>query len=196
MRELLEKGQRVIMVPADFKFANKGVITDVNPQGFSLELDYKPEGILKSNYCEFYLDTKNGTLYFDSYAKSIDGNTLLIANPAKHKFLQRRRFTRIKFIHDVELFTDSVNHKITTLDISAGGMKFKTTENVNIEDEYKVTLPLTEDMKVTCKYIPIRIEKGDDGIYTHSGRFAFFDNKDKMTLIQYCAKRSIEIKNK
>ena len=56
------------MVPADFKFANKGVITDVNPQGFSLELEYKPDGILKSNYCEFYLDTKNGTLYFDSYA--------------------------------------------------------------------------------------------------------------------------------
>ena len=80
MRELLEKGQRVIMVPADFKFANKGVITDVNPQGFSLELEYKPDGILKSNYCEFYLDTKNGTLYFDSYAKSIEGNTLLIAN--------------------------------------------------------------------------------------------------------------------
>ena len=184
MRELLEKGQRVIMVPADFKFANKGVITDVNPQGFSLELEYKPDGILKSNYCEFYLDTKNGTLYFDSYAKSIEGNTLLIANPAKHKFLQRRRFTRIKFVHDVELY------------ISAGGMKFKTSENVNIEDEYKVTLPLTEEMKVTCKYIPIRIEKGDDGIYTHSGRFAFFDNKDKMTLIQYCAKRSIEIKNK
>ena len=55
MRELLEKGQRVIMVPADFKFANKGVITDVNPQGFSLELEYKPDGILKSNYCEFHL---------------------------------------------------------------------------------------------------------------------------------------------
>ena len=75
-------------------------------------------------------------------------------------------------------------------------MKFKTSENVNIEDEYKVTLPWTEEMKGTCKYIPIRIEKGDDGRYTHSGRFAFLDNKDKMTLIQYCAKRSIEIKNK
>ena len=196
MRELLEKDQKVIMVPADFKYANKGTITDVTPQGFTLELDYEPDGVLKSNYCEFYLETQNGTLYFDSYPKSIEGKTLLVANPAKHKFLQRRRYTRIKFIYDIELKGENISHKITTLDISAGGMKFKTNENVNIEGVYDVTLPLTEEMKITCKYIPIRIEKGNDGIYTHSGRFDFYANRDKMSLIQYCAKRSIEIKNK
>lgn len=196
MRELLEKEQKVIMVPADFKYANKGTITEVTPQGFTLELEYEPDGVLKSNYCEFYLETANGTLYFDSYPKTIEGKTLLIANPAKHKFLQRRRYTRIKFIHDIELTKENTSHKITTLDISAGGMKFKTKENVNIEDSYDAALPLTEEMKVTCKYVPIRIEKGIDGLYTHSGRFEFYANRDKMTLIQYCAKRSIEIKNK
>ena len=46
MRELVEKGQRVIIIPADFKFANKGTITDVAPEGFTLELEYKPEYIL------------------------------------------------------------------------------------------------------------------------------------------------------
>ena len=51
-------------------------------------------------------------------------------------------------------------------------------------------------MSVTCTYLPIRIEKGEDGAYTHSGRFLFNENKDRMTLIQYCTKRSIEINNK
>ncbi len=196
MRELVEKGQRVIIIPADFKFANKGTITDVAPEGFTLELEYKPEHILRSNYCEFYLESKYGTLYFDSYPKSIEGNTLFIASPAKHKFLQRRQYTRVKYVHDLELFAGDDKFPVTTLDISAGGMKFKTKSNVNIEGEYCITLPLSEAQSVTCKYSPIRIEKGTNGEYTHSGRFLFNENRDKMTLIQYCTKRSIEIKNK
>ena len=40
MRELISKEQRIIMVPHDFKFANKGTIIDVQPDYFMLELDY------------------------------------------------------------------------------------------------------------------------------------------------------------
>lgn len=195
MRELVEKDQRITMVPFDFKNANKGVITEVTPEGFTLELDYEPEGILKSNYCEFYTTTKNGILYFDSYAKDINEKTLKIANPAKHKFLQRRKFTRIKFMHDLDMTSGDVSHKITTLDISAGGMRFKTKENFDIQLEYKVVLPLSDEQNVECTFSPIRIEKSNDG-YVLSGEFKYSDNMKKMTLIQYCSKRSIEIANK
>lgn len=197
MRELIEKEQRVTIIPADFKFANKGTVTDVNEDGFTLKLDYPADGVLKNTYCEFYTDSKHGTLYFESYAKQIsDNNTLEIANPAKHKFLQRRRFTRIKFIYDLTLSQAEKYHSITTLDISAGGMKFKTTENIDIEGLYDITLPLTDAMSIVCKYSPIRVERSDDGYYYHSGRFVFNNNHDRMTLIQYCTKRSIEINNK
>ena len=130
MRELISKEQRIIMVPHDFKFANKGTIIDVQPDYFMLELDYEPDGILRSNYCEFYTQTPHGTLYFDSYATEINGKTLKIASPAKHKYLQRRQYTRIKYIHDLDMFSDNETKKITTLDISAGGMKFKTNDNI------------------------------------------------------------------
>lgn len=196
MRVLVEKDQRVIMIPADFKCANKGVITEVKPEGFTLKLDYEPDGVLKNTYCEFYVETKNGTLFFESFPKTIEGNIVVIASPAKHKFLQRRQFTRVKYMQDLDLSRDNETHKITTLDISAGGMKFKTAENINIEGLYKITLPLSENINVTCNYSPIRIEKGNDGTYTHSGRFVYDDNRNKMELIQYCTKRSIEIKNK
>ena len=88
-----------------------------------------------------------------------------------------------------------ISHKITTLDISAGGMKFKTKENFNIELDYNVTLPLSDEQSVECVFSPIRIEKNNDG-YTLSGEFKYSDNMKKMTLIQYCSKRSIEIENK
>lgn len=196
MRELISKDQRIIMVPHDFKFANKGIVTEVAPDYFIVELDYVPDGVLKNNYCEFYTQTKYGTLYFDSYAKEINGKSLKIASPAKHKFLQRRQYTRIKYILDLDLFDGDSALKITTLDISAGGMKLKTQEHISIDKDYKITLPLSEEQNIECKFSPIRIEKNNDGGYTVSGKFEYTTSRDKMTLIQYCAKRNIEIKNK
>jgi len=196
MRELIEKDRKIIIVPADITCANKGTIKEVDPKYFTVELDYEPKGIMRRNYCEFYTKTTHGTLYFDTYAEKIEGNTITVATPAKHRFLQRRQYTRIKFVHNLDLRFDGGSHKISTLDISAGGMKFRTDENVDIEKIYRVTLPLSEKQNIECIFSPIRIEKNENGGYTLSGRFEYNDNKDKMTLIQYCAKRSIEIRNK
>lgn len=196
MRELIEKDRKITVVPSDFKCANKGTIVDVEPRYFTIELEYEPDGIMRHNYCEFYTQTNHGTLYFDSYPETIEGKRVKIANPAKHRFLQRRQYTRIKFVHDLDLTADNIVHKITTLDISAGGMKIKTNENINIEDNYKIVLPLSEEQFVECVFSPIRIEKNENGGYTISGRFEYHNNKDKMTLTQYCTKRSIEIQNK
>lgn len=196
MRELIEKDKQITIVPADFKCANKGRILEVEPKFFTVELEHNPDGIMRHNYCEFYTQTSHGTLYFDSYPETIDGKIIKIANPAKHRFLQRRQYTRIKFVHELDLFYESGVHKIKTLDISAGGMKFKTDENVNIENKFTVTLPLSEKQSVECIFSPIRIEKAENGGYILSGRFEYHNGKDKMTLTQYCAKRSIEIRNK
>ena len=196
MRELIEKDKKITVVPADLKCANKGVIVDVEPRYFTIELEYEPTGIMRHNFCEFYTTTSHGMLYFDSFAETIEGKRIKIATPAKHRFLQRRQYTRIKFVHDLDLRYDGGSHKITTLDISAGGMKFNTKENVDIEKVYKITLPLSEKQEIECMFSPIRIEKRENGGYTLSGRFEYHNSKDKMVLTQYCAKRSIEIRNK
>lgn len=196
MRELVVEDQEILLIPQNFKFANKGVVTAVRAGDFTLELNNDPDGILENTYCEFYTQTNHGKLYFDSYAKEINGRTLVIASPAKHKFLQRRQYTRIKFMNDLELELDNKTYKISTLDISAGGMKLKTDENINIEGSYKVSIPLSENVNINCKFQPIRVEKRNEGGYTISGQFVYESNHDKMILTQFCAKRSVEIKNK
>ncbi len=194
MRELLEKGKRITVVPTDFRNANKGTITEVLQEGFIVELDYEPQGMLKRNYCEFFTQNQYGTLYFTSFPHEINGKTLRIANPAKHKYLQRRQYTRVKYNYDLELRNGDEIHRISTFDVSAGGMKFKCAEAINIDAEYRVTLPLSSVQSVECIFHPIRIEKGNE--YTLSGRFSYLSERDKMVLTQYCAKRSIEIRNK
>ena len=196
MRELVVENQEILMIPQNFKFANKGKVTEVRAGDFTLELDYMPDGILENTYCEFYTQTSHGKLYFDSYAKKIDGKTLIIASPAKHKFLQRRQYTRIKYINELTLNLDGSGCKISSLDISAGGMKFTTIDNINIDGLYDVSLPLSDTISLDCKFQPIRIERRNEGGYTVSGQFIYNSNHDKMVLVQYCAKRNVEIKNK
>ena len=196
MRELVVENQEILMIPQNFKFANRGKVTAVRAGDFTLELDYEPDGILENTYCEFYTQTSHGKLYFDSYAKEINGKTLIIASPAKHKFLQRRQYTRIKYMNELELILNNTAYKISTLDVSAGGMKLKTEENINIEGTYDVSLPLSENVSLNCKFQPIGIEKRNEGGYTISGQFVYNSNHDKMILTQFCAKRSVEIKNK
>jgi len=196
MNELVKRDQIISIVPQDFRNANKGKITEVNEDGFSIEVKHSPKGILLNNLIEFYSQTQNGVLYFESDVIKIEDNILTVANPIKHRFLQRRQFTRIKFIQKIELKSEDSLYPITTIDLSAGGMKIKSAENLNIELEYDVCIPLSNDQQINCKFQPIRIEKGDDGFYTLSGRFQNLSNIDKMTLVQFCMKKNIENVNK
>ena len=196
MRELIKKDQLVTIIPQDFKKTNKGRVLEVSMDGFRMELKYKPEGLIVNHICDFYSFTENGYLYFESYIQALENNVITIANPVKHRFLQRRKFTRIKFLEDLELINDGVVHKVRTLDLSAGGMKIRTQDNIDIEKTYYITLQLSKEQSIECMYSSIRVEKNDDKTYTHSGRFEFKSNRDKMVLIQYCTKRAIEIRNK
>ena len=196
MRELIKDNQLVTIIPQDFKNTNKGKVLEVSSDGFRMELKYKPEGLMVNHICDFYSFTDNGYLYFESYIQSLENNVISIANPIKHRFLQRRKFTRIKFIEDLELICDEKSHKIRTLDLSAGGMKVTTEENLDIEKDYNVTIKLSDEQEIKCKYQIIRMERGDNGIYTLSGRFTALGNIDKMTLVQYCMKKDMENLNK
>lgn len=196
MRELIKDSQIVTIVPQDFKKTNKGRVLEVSPDGFRMELKYNPEGLFVNHICDFYSFTDNGYLYFESYIQALENNVVTIASPVKHRFLQRRKFTRIKFIEDMTLTNGGIVHNIRTLDLSAGGMKVRTTENIDIEKDYNVSIKLSEEQVINCKYQLIRVEKGDGGLYTISGRFTSLSNIDKMTLVQFCMKKDMENLNK
>ena len=192
MRELIKNEQLVTIVPQDFKKTNKGKVLDVSSNCFRMELKYKPEGLIVNHICDFYSFTDNGYLYFESYIQALENNVITIANPVKHRFLQRRKFTRIKFIEDMELINGDDVHKIRTLDLSAGGMKVQTKDNIDIEKDYNVTIKLSDEQEIRCKYQLIRVEKNDNGYYIISGRFIGLSNIDKMTLVQFCMKKDME----
>lgn len=196
MNELLEKNQVISIIPQNFKNSNKGKIVELQERKFLVEVEHAPEGILINNLIEFYSPTKNGMLYFTSDVTEIDGNTLTVKNPIKHRFLQRRAFTRVRLMKEMALSTNGNTYKIKSLDISSGGMKLETKEKLDINTEYDLALPLMKGQSINCKLEFIRIEKNDDDSYTLSGRFKNLSDIDRMTLVQYCMRRNIENLNK
>lgn len=196
MNELVKENQSVTIVPNDFNFTNKGSVTEVSPKGFRMKMKYPTTGIKLRTYCDFYSQTPNGTLYFSSYPSEVKEDELFIANPIKHRFLQRRQFTRIQFLTDTKMSDKLGNeYDISTIDLSAGGLKFKTNTSVDLNQEYKIEIKLGEDQVLYCWLQPIRMERHDDGKFVLSGRFVNQVNVDKMSLIQYCMNKNMEAKN-
>ena len=181
MNELVKKDQSVTIVPKDFNFTNKGAVTEVSDKGFRMKMKYPTTGIKERYICEFYSQTPNGILFF---------------NPMKHRFLQRRQFTLVKFITET-IMTDKIGneYEISTVDLSAGGLKFQTKTSIDLDMEYKIQINLNEEQTVYCWLQPIRMEKQDTGKFLLSGRFINQVNVDKMTLIQYCMNKNMEAKN-
>lgn len=196
MNELLEKEQVLNVVPQNFKVSNKGKIVDIQEKSFSLELFHEPEGIVPRKLMEFYSQTKNGMLYFVSSAFEINENVIKILTPRKHRFLQRRAFTRIKFAQDMDFELNGKSYKATSINVSAGGMKLKTNENPDINSVYDLKMKLLGENLIKCTFEPIKIEKNEGGYYTLSGRFKNLENTDRMKLIQFCIRKNIENLNR
>lgn len=192
MNELLDKNQIISIVPKDYRNANKGKVIEFQDRAYRIELFHEPDGILQNSIAEFYSLTSNGTLYFSTSISEIQDNILTINAPIKHRFLQRRAFTRIKFQQVLNIKSQNDNFTIDSLDLSAGGLKFTSKNYININSDYDLCINLINGKKMNCTLEPIRIEKADNGLYTLSGRFKNLSNLDKMNLIQFCMRRNIE----
>lgn len=196
MNELLEKNQTMSIVPQNFKNSNKGKVVEIKDDSFLCEIFHDPEGIAPKKIMEFYSQTKNGMLYFTSHVTEIKENILTVAIPIKHRFLQRRAYTRIKFMQNLTLEASNEQHKVESMDLSAGGMKLKVNAKLNIDAEYDLKLTLSDNNDIKCKYQLIKIEKNEDGSYTLSGRFNDLTNTDRMKLIQFCMRKNTENLNR
>lgn len=192
MNELLTVEQEISVVPQDFKNSNKGKISRILESSFAIDLAYPPVGLEEKNVMEFYSQTKHGTLYFTSPIVKTDGNILVVLKPRKHRFLQRRTFSRVKFEQELKLEVDNKSFAVHSKDLSAGGLKITMTEALDLDLKYKIMIKLPGGEVLDTTFEPMKIEKSDEGIYTVAGRFIDLSKKDRMKIIQYCMRKNVE----
>lgn len=196
MNDLLQEGQIFKVIPKDYKDSINGKVLSIHETFFLLDVVNEPSGIIPNKVIEFYSQTRHGTLYFNSSVATIDGNKLVVLLPSKHRFLQRRAFSRANFAQESALFAGDKEYKIKTADLSAGGLKLRTKESLSFGIEYDVEIKINEGDAIKCKFKPVKIELNEFDIYTVSGRFIGLSGLDRMKIIQFCIRKKVEEENK
>ena len=201
MRKLLKKNQKIFMAPENIKGALSTTIKKVTTKSIEVEIDKKDlKYYKKDNKIEMFTIVDAGMLYFKPTVIEVlkEENIIKVEyNKKAYDLLQRREFSRVEIQKDFKLFdTDNKEFVCTTIDISAGGMKFITDAPLTPVKDYIIEFSLDSGIPIRCFFKPIRV----DGIEIKksvqknvvSGRFIALKNIDKIAIVQFCFRKEME----
>ncbi len=193
MRNQITENKEFYIISRSVDNAEKCKVIDVLEDCFKIKLNH-PRKYEMDETIEMFTMTDKGQLYFETIIKDVEDDVISIWFPITYKYLQRREYSRIPLNKDIELI-DGDNH-ITAgiIDISAGGLKVATKQQLMLQKEYKTSFTL-ENQKINTIFEPIRIEALPN-VFFSSGRFKNLDNYDRIALVQYCFRKQIEMSNK
>lgn len=193
MRNQILENKEFNIISRSIDNATKCSVIAVNEDCFTvlIEGDYKYEA---DESVELFTMTSKGQLYFETIVKEVNENKISIWFPLSYKYLQRREYSRIQTEQEVELEYKDRTIIAQISDISAGGLKVITQEQLQLLEEYKISINV-ENKIVKTIFEPIRIETSPKG-FISSGRFKGISNYDRIALVQYCFRRQIENSNK
>ena len=173
--------------------ASKCKIVDVCDDCFKVSSP-KSKKFENDESVELFTMTDKGQLYFESIVKEIKNDIISIWFPITYKYLQRREFSRIALDKEIVLKSGKKLINARLVDISAGGLKVKTQEQLLLQKEYHTEVEI-DNKTIKCVFEPIRLEFQQND-FIASGRFKEISNYDRIELVQYCFMKQIENSNK
>ena len=193
MRNQILENKEFYIISRSIDNATTCSVVDVNEDSFTVKLhkNYKYE---QDESVEFFTMTSKGQLYFETIVKEVDEDKILVWFPLSYKYLQRREYSRIHTEQMIDLLYKGKKITAQISDISAGGLKIITAEQLELLQEYKILISV-ENKSIETIFEPIRIETTSKG-FVSSGRFKDLRNYDRIALVQYCFRKQIENSNK
>lgn len=143
---------------------------------------------------ELFSMTSNGQLYFETIVKEVQNDIISIWFPITYKYLQRREYSRVYLNKTITLKSGNNVINAHVIDISAGGLKISTKEQLELLKEYMVSIEI-ENKTLETTFEPIRTEALSSG-FISSGRYKNISNYDRIALVQYCFRKQIENSSK
>ena len=191
MNELFKENQIVKIVPQDVSLSCSAVIVKCEDNKIIVKPKTKQNDL--NGDCECFSVTSAGIIYFKG-AILTEGDKYKI-NVLNYTVMQRREYSRIKFNQKICLKQNDKEYFVIVTDLSAGGMKILSENELKMSGEYSCTLELGRT-NLAVTYTPIRQEKNEDNSFIISGKFENISHKDRIALIQYSFSRQMESTNK
>ena len=202
MQEIIKKGHDYRIIPENFESATVFELKDVDKDSLKIELTKALEDELsdyaKGTNVEIFGSGADGLIFFETKVKEQNGRILCVEIPENYKNIQRREYSRVKFMGEIDLEGQNDN-VLYVEDISAGGMKIITRKPLDAAKNYKLTIRLINNLNINCLLHPIRIEEQNDESgtsYAISGCYKDISNIDRIALVQYSFKVLMEAENK
>lgn len=193
MRENIVKDKEFCILSRSIDNASKCSVCEINEDFFSVKLENKGKFEVDESV-ELFTMTDKGQLYFETIVKNVNDDIISMWYPISFKYLQRREYSRIKLNKEITLNNGSKEYKAKIIDLSAGGLKLQTDEQIELLKQYNLCIDI-ETKQLTCIFEPIRVELYGNK-FISSGRFTNINNYDRISLVQYCFIKQIENRNK
>lgn len=193
MRSEIQENKEFNLLSRSIDNASKCTVIKVCEDSFDVKLDMKGKYEVDESV-ELFSMTSKGQLYFETIVKEVKDDIVSMWFPINYRYLQRREYSRINMDKKIILEKDDKKISAKIVDISAGGIKVVTDEQIELLTQYSLSINIDGE-RASCKFEPIRIE-ANDGKYIASGRFNDISNRDRIALVQYCFRKQIENSNK
>lgn len=193
MRSEILENKEFSILSRSIDNATKCKVVRVDEEEFEVELETSGKYEVDESV-ELFAMTSKGQLYFETIVKEVKDNLVSMWFPINYRYLQRREYSRINVNKEVTLVKGKKKIIAKIIDLSAGGFKVLTDEQLDLLAEYSFEIKIDNE-KAKCTFEPIRIETNGDK-FISSGRFNNITSHDRIALVQYCFRKQIENSNK
>ena len=193
MRNQITENKEFFILSRSIDNAEKCKVIELCEDCFKVKLN-TPRKYETDETVELFSMTNKGQLYFETIVKEVQNDIISIWFPITYKYLQRREFSRVSLNKTIILKDKDKTIEAQVLDISAGGLKILTSEQLELLKEYDVSIKV-ENKNIETTFEPIRIESSISG-FISSGRYKEISNYDRIALVQYCFRKQIENSSK
>ena len=196
MLEYLQDSSLFYILPEDIETA--GIFKLRKSENNTMTLFGKsPIKLSVGNNSEVFVNSNEGIIYFHTVIKNVTENIIEVDLPQDYEILQRRESKRVKIGCPVVIKKDDFEENVMLIDISAGGIKIFTKNQIQLNKDYEVILNF-DNLDAVFTFLPQRIsfEGEEDKGYLISGQIVSKSPKDKIALVQYCYKKIFEQSNR
>lgn len=204
MRELINSAKDFKIIPNNFKSSGAFNILETTENEIIAELVLLDEKELNdysiNSSVEVFGVNNLGLIYFETKIIDRVDKKITLALTSDYSIIQRREYSRVGLNQGAITFKDIAPDVVLNIDdISAGGVKFISSEPLELDKFYDIEIKLSNNMKIECALSPIRIiptKHEEKDAYTISGKFVDLENADRIVLVQYAFKIKMEEQNK
>ena len=196
MKNILKSTSDFKIIPNEFQSSGEFEIISFQDESFNIKLKLADIKDVKSykegGNVEVFGVNNSGLLYFETSILNTQNDILTLKLTQEYSIIQRREYTRVKPNNVKLIFKDLAENLVEKIeDISAGGIKFQTKEEIITNKSYEVNIILPNNMTIDCKLMPVRVQEENDK-YMVSAKYMNIENTDRVILVQYVFKIKTE----